>query len=1066
MPKKTSLNKILIIGSGPIVIGQAAEFDYAGTQACKAIREEGIETILVNSNPATIMTDKGIADKVYMEPLTEEALEQILDKERPDGMLAGFGGQTGLNLAMELDHKGILKKYGTELLGVNRESIKKAEDREEFKKLMQEIGEPIPSSIIATSMEECYDFVKEEGFPVIIRPAYTLGGTGGGIAENMEQLEMLCYKGMENSAIGQILLEKSVAGWKEIEYEVIRDGRDNCIIICSMENLDPVGVHTGDSIVVAPTQTLRDAEYQMLRDASIKIIRSLGIKGGCNVQFALDPDTGKYIVIEVNPRVSRSSALASKAAGYPIAKIAAKIALGYNLDELSNYVTQTTSACFEPVLDYVVVKFPKWPFDKFRTASRHLGTQMKATGEVMSICRTFESALLKALTSIEIKCDGLHIPFVSNLNDEDLIEKMKACDDERIFCIAEVMRRELMDVEALYQMLTIDRWFLNKIQGIIDMEHQLQKGPLTKELVYEAEYRGFTDSDIIELSGISRDVLQDIRVYNDIYPVYKMVDTCGGEFDAVTPYYYSCYDEEDESVPSHEKKILVIGSGPIRIGQGIEFDYCCVQGVWAIKDLGYEAIIMNNNPETVSTDFDTSDKLYFESLNIDDVMNVIKRERPYGVILQFGGQTSLNLAEKLNSRSINILGTAYHNIDLAEDREKFCELLESLHIAVPEGLAVTNEEEAFEAVRRLGYPLVVRPSYVIGGRAMQVVYNDTELTRYLKEAVSLSTEHPVLIDQYIQGKEIEVDAIADGEDILIPGIMEHIERAGVHSGDSISVYPDYSLSEDVEATLVDYTKRIAKALNVVGLVNIQYAYDGNKIYVIEVNPRASRTVPILSKVTRVPMVKLAVAAMLGHKLSESDYGTGLYKRSEEYAVKVPVFSSAKLTDMDIALGPEMKSTGEVLGIDKELDKALYKGFLGAGMNIPTEGNIFVTLKDSEQNQYTADILSDYIDAGFKMYVTDDTMDFFKAHDLPAEEMDYDTAQKWIMNHSTDSEEKLAMVINLPTVANRKNTDSFPVRRKAIERGISVMTCMDTAWAFLKAIRLKQNDTKLEYKALD
>ena len=1066
MPKKTSLNKILIIGSGPIVIGQAAELDYAGTQACKAIREEGIETILVNSNPATIMTDKGIADKVYMEPLTEEALEQILDKERPDGMLAGFGGQTGLNLAMELDHKGILKKYGTELLGVNRESIKKAEDREEFKKLMQEIGEPIPSSIIATSMEECYDFVKEEGFPVIIRPAYTLGGTGGGIAENMEQLEMLCYKGMENSAIGQILLEKSVAGWKEIEYEVIRDGRDNCIIICSMENLDPVGVHTGDSIVVAPTQTLRDAEYQMLRDASIKIIRSLGIKGGCNVQFALDPDTGKYIVIEVNPRVSRSSALASKAAGYPIAKIAAKIALGYNLDELSNYVTQTTSACFEPVLDYVVVKFPKWPFDKFRTASRHLGTQMKATGEVMSICRTFESALLKALTSIEIKCDGLHIPFVSNLNDEDLIEKMKACDDERIFCIAEVMRRELMDVEALYQMLKIDRWFLNKIQGIIDMEHQLQKGPLTKELVYEAEYRGFTDSDIIELSGISRDVLQDIRVYNDIYPVYKMVDTCGGEFDAVTPYYYSCYDEEDESVPSHEKKILVIGSGPIRIGQGIEFDYCCVQGVWAIKDLGYEAIIMNNNPETVSTDFDTSDKLYFESLNIDDVMNVIKRERPYGVILQFGGQTSLNLAEKLNSRSINILGTAYHNIDLAEDREKFCELLESLHIAVPEGLAVTNEEEAFEAVRRLGYPLVVRPSYVIGGRAMQVVYNDTELTRYLKEAVSLSTEHPVLIDQYIQGKEIEVDAIADGEDILIPGIMEHIERAGVHSGDSISVYPDYSLSEDVEATLVDYTKRIAKALNVVGLVNIQYAYDGNKIYVIEVNPRASRTVPILSKVTRVPMVKLAVAAMLGHKLSESDYGTGLYKRSEEYAVKVPVFSSAKLTDMDIALGPEMKSTGEVLGIDKELDKALYKGFLGAGMNIPTEGNIFVTLKDSEQNQYTADILSDYIEAGFKMYVTDDTMDFFKAHDLPAEEMDYDTAQKWIMNHSTDSEEKLAMVINLPTVANRKNTDSFPVRRKAIERGISVMTCMDTAWAFLKAIRLKQNDTKLEYKALD
>lgn len=1066
MPKKPYLKKILIIGSGPIVIGQAAEFDYAGTQACKAIREEGIETILVNSNPATIMTDKGIADKVYMEPLTEEALEQILAKERPDGILAGFGGQTGLNLAMELESKGILEKYGVALLGVNKESIKRAEDREEFKTLMQDIGEPIPSSVIATSMDECYDFVEKEGFPVIIRPAYTLGGTGGGIAENKKELELLCVKGMENSAIGQILLEKSVAGWKEIEYEVIRDSRDNCIIICSMENLDPVGVHTGDSIVVAPTQTLRDAEYQMLRDASIKIIRNLEIEGGCNVQFALDPDTGKYIVIEVNPRVSRSSALASKAAGYPIAKIAAKIAIGYNLDELSNYVTQTTSACFEPTLDYVVVKFPKWPFDKFRTASRKLGTQMKATGEVMSIDRTFESALLKALTSIEIKCDGLHIPFVSGLNDADLVKKLKACDDERIFCIAEVMRRELMTVEELYSLTKIDRWFLNKIRGIIDLENRLQTEPLTKEMVYEAESRGFTDTDIIALSGTTRDVLQDIRVYNDIYPVYKMVDTCGGEFDALTPYYYSCYDEEDESVRSHEKKILVIGSGPIRIGQGIEFDYCCVQGVWAIKELGYEAIIMNNNPETVSTDFDTSDKLYFESLHIDNVMNVIKRERPQGVIIQFGGQTSLNLAEKLSSRSINILGTSYSNIDLAEDREKFCELLDELGIAVPEGVAVTSEEDAFAAVRKLGYPLVVRPSYVIGGRAMQVVYNDVELKRYLKEAVSLSTEHPVLIDQYIQGKEIEVDAIADGEDILIPGIMEHVERAGVHSGDSISVYPNYSLSEEVEKTLEDYTKRISKALNVVGLVNIQYAYDGKKIYVIEVNPRASRTVPILSKVTRVPMVKLAVAAMLGHKLRDSEYGTGLYKKTEEYAVKVPVFSSAKLTDMDIALGPEMKSTGEVLGIDKDLDKAIYKGFLGAGMSIPTNGNVFVTLKESEQNTYTADILRDYAEAGFRLYATDDTIEFIMAHDIPVEPMDYDTAQKWIMNHDSESDEKIALVINIPVVANRKERESFPVRRKAIERGISVMTCMDTARVFLKAVKLKQQDAVLDYEPLD
>lgn len=1066
MPKKPYLKKILIIGSGPIVIGQAAEFDYAGTQACKAIREEGIETILVNSNPATIMTDKGIADKVYMEPLTEEALEQILAKERPDGILAGFGGQTGLNLAMELESKGILEKYGVALLGVNKESIKRAEDREEFKTLMQDIGEPIPSSVIATSMDECYDFVEKEGFPVIIRPAYTLGGTGGGIAENKKELELLCVKGMENSAIGQILLEKSVAGWKEIEYEVIRDSRDNCIIICSMENLDPVGVHTGDSIVVAPTQTLRDAEYQMLRDASIKIIRNLEIEGGCNVQFALDPDTGKYIVIEVNPRVSRSSALASKAAGYPIAKIAAKIAIGYNLDELSNYVTQTTSACFEPTLDYVVVKFPKWPFDKFRTASRKLGTQMKATGEVMSIDRTFESALLKALTSIEIKCDGLHIPFVSGLNDADLVEKLKACDDERIFCIAEVMRRELMTVEDLYNLTKIDRWFLNKIRGIIDLENRLQTEPLTKEMVYEAESRGFTDTDIITLSGTTRDVLQDIRVYNDIYPVYKMVDTCGGEFDAMTPYYYSCYDEEDESVRSHEKKILVIGSGPIRIGQGIEFDYCCVQGVWAIKELGYEAIIMNNNPETVSTDFDTSDKLYFESLHIDNVMNVIKRERPQGVIIQFGGQTSLNLAEKLSSRSINILGTSYSNIDLAEDREKFCELLDELGIAVPEGVAVTSEEDAFAAVRKLGYPLVVRPSYVIGGRAMQVVYNDVELKRYLKEAVSLSTEHPVLIDQYIQGKEIEVDAIADGEDILIPGIMEHVERAGVHSGDSISVYPNYSLSEEVEKTLEDYTKRISKALNVVGLVNIQYAYDGKKIYVIEVNPRASRTVPILSKVTRVPMVKLAVAAMLGHKLRDSEYGTGLYKKTEEYAVKVPVFSSAKLTDMDIALGPEMKSTGEVLGIDKDLDKAIYKGFLGAGMSIPTNGNVFVTLKESEQNTYTADILRDYAEAGFRLYATDDTIEFIMAHDIPVEPMDYVTAQKWIMNHDSESDEKISLVINIPVVANRKERESFPVRRKAIERGISVMTCMDTARVFLKAVKLKQQDAVLDYEPLE
>ncbi|MCR4955084.1 MAG: carbamoyl-phosphate synthase (glutamine-hydrolyzing) large subunit [Lachnospiraceae bacterium] len=1066
MPKNKNLNKILIIGSGPIVIGQAAEFDYSGTQACKAIREEGIQTILVNSNPATIMTDKGIADKVYMEPLTEEALDQIISKERPDGILAGFGGQTSLNLAMALDEKGILSKYGVKLLGVNKESIEKAEDREEFKALMQEINEPIPNSIIATNIDECFEFVEKEGYPVIIRPAFTLGGTGGGIASNKEELEELCYKGMENSAIGQILLEKSVAGWKEIEFEVMRDARDNCIIICSMENLDPVGVHTGDSIVVAPTQTLRDKEFQMLRDASVKIIRALEIQGGCNVQFALNPDTGDYIVIEVNPRVSRSSALASKAVGYPIAKLAAKIAIGYNLDELNNYVTQTTSACFEPTIDYVVVKFPKWPFDKFRTASRKLGTQMKATGEVMAIDRNFEGALLKALTSVEIQCDGLCVPFVTKLDDEKVISKLKNCDDERVFCIAEALRRNLLNVEEIHELTKIDLWFLYKIENIVNIERRLREEPLTKELVYEAESKGFTDNEIIEQSGISRSILQDIRVYNDIYPVFKMVDTCGGEFDAVTPYYYSSYDEEDESVPSKEPKILVIGSGPIRIGQGIEFDYCCVQGVWAIKDLGYEAIIMNNNPETVSTDFDTSDKLYFESLHVDNVMDVIKRERPMGVILQFGGQTSLNLAKGLDSRSINILGTSYKNIDLAEDREKFNELLAELGIAQPKGVAVTTKEAAFKAVKEIGYPVVVRPSYVIGGRAMQVVYSDIELERYLKEAVSLSDEHPVLIDQYIQGKEIEVDAIADGKDILIPGIMEHIERAGVHSGDSISVYPNYSLSEELEQTLLDYTRRIARALDTVGLMNVQYAYDGEKIYVIEVNPRASRTVPILSKVTGVPMVKLAVAAMLGIPLKDSKYGTGLYKKSPFFSVKVPVFSSAKLTDMDIALGPEMKSTGEVLGIDKDLDKALYKGFIAAGMNIPTEGNMYVCLRDTDHDDYTAKILSDYVKAGFKIYVSPDTAEFLEKNKIPAAVMDYDMAEEWIMKHSSDSGEKFSIVFNTPAVANRKNTSSFPIRRKATDRGIPVLTCSDTAKAFLMAISHRQAGDRLEYVELN
>ncbi len=1074
MPKKDYLKKVLIIGSGPIVIGQAAEFDYAGTQACKAIREEGIETVLINSNPATIMTDRGIADKVYLEPLTEEALEEIIRREKPDGMLAGFGGQTGLNLAMTLDAKGILAKYNVELLGVNKDSIKKAEDREAFKNLMNEIEEPVPASVIATNIEECHDFIDKEGLPVIIRPAYTLGGTGGGIAETMDELDALCYTGMESSAIGQILLEKSVAGWKEIEYEVMRDSADNCIIICDMENVDAVGVHTGDSIVVAPTQTISPEENQMLKDASIKIIKSLGIEGGCNIQFGLNPNKiadangnlskGEYIVIEVNPRVSRSSALASKAAGYPIARIAAKIALGYNLDEIRNSVAGGT-ALFEPKLDYIVVKFPRWPFDKFRTASRKLGTQMKATGEVMSLCKSFESALLKALTSVEIKCDGLHIPFVSNLTDVELLAKLRECDDERIFCIAEALRRDLMTIDEIHQATKINSWFIEKIDYITKLEKQLVNGPITKELLREVESKGMTDNDIIELSGLPREVIQDIRIYNDIYPVYKMVDTSDGKSGISTPYYYSCYEEGDESIVSDQEKVLLIGSGPIRIGQGIEFDYCCVQGVDAIQKLGYEAIIANNNPETVSTDSDISDKLYFESLHIDNVMNIIKKERPYGVILQFGGQTSLNLAEKLNSRMINILGTSFESIDLAEDREKFNELLKGLNISTPKGYAAIDEKEAFDAVKKLGYPVVVRPSYVIGGRAMQVVYTDEELTKYMQEAVSLSAEHPVLIDQYIKGKEIEVDAIADGEDILIPGIMEHVERAGVHSGDSISVYPTFSLPEEVETTLAVYTRRIAKALNVVGLVNIQYAFDGNQIFVIEVNPRASRTVPILSKVTGIPMVELAVAAMLGKKLKDSEYGTGMYKKSNIYSVKVPVFSSAKLTDMDIALGPEMKSTGEVLGLDKDLDKALYKGFLAAGTAIPTEGNIFVTLRDSELNGYSADIIKDYIAAGFKIYVSADNLEFASEYGIGANILTYDSAIKWIMNRDEASNERITLVMNVPEIANSKKNDSFPVRRKAVERGIPVMTCMDTAKAFLKAIKLKQEDVQLEYNQL-
>ncbi len=1055
---KNQIKKVLIIGSGPIIIGQAAEFDYAGTQCCKAIREEGIETVLVNSNPATIMTDEGIADKVYIEPLTFEAVEAILRKERPDGMLAGFGGQTGLNLAMELEEKGVLDELGVKLLGINKEAIEKAEDREKFKELMQEINEPIPASEIATSLAEAQKIAEEIGYPVIIRPAFTLGGTGGGIAKNDDELKKLVTLGIEKSAIGQVLIEKSVAGWKEIEYEVIRDAKDNCIIICSMENLDPVGVHTGDSIVVAPTQTLADHEYQMLRNSSLKIIRALKIEGGCNVQFALDPETDNYIVIEVNPRVSRSSALASKAAGYPIAKIAAKIALGYSLEELKNYITEESSALFEPTMDYCVVKFPKWPFDKFRTASRKLGTQMKATGEVMSICRSFESALLKAVTSLEVKCDGLRVPYVTGLSDEGLVEKLAACDDERIFVIAELLRRGIMTEDEIHESTKIDPWFISKIASIVNMEKMLASTEVTPELIVKAEKMGFTDSEILSFTGMKGNALRDLREYNRIFPVYKMVDTCAGEFEAATPYYYSCFDTEDESVPTDRPKVLVVGSGPIRIGQGIEFDYCCVQGVWALKELGYESIIINNNPETVSTDFDTADKLYFEALHIDDVMNVIKKERPYGVILQLGGQTALNLAEGLSERGIRILGTSNRSIDLAEDREKFSDLLQQLEIPTPQGGAITHSDQAAAIVNQLGYPLIVRPSFVIGGRAMQVVYNDEELYKYLKEAVSLSEEHPVLIDKYVEGVEFEIDAIGDGGDLLVPGVMQHIERTGVHSGDSISVYPAYSLPNEIVDKAVEYTRKIAEALKVCGLMNVQYVYDGKEIYVIEVNPRASRTVPILSKVTGVPMVKIATAVMLGAKLKDLAWGVGLYKKSGYYAVKVPVFSNAKLTDVDVALGPEMRSTGEVLGLDTNLDMALYKGLIASGMRIFEKGGIYISLRDHDKTELAAKTMKEYAEEGFDIYASAGTSHFLAENGVPCKAVPFSDVSDMIG-------EEIQVIINVPQVTNKISTDMFPLRRQAIEKGLPVLTCMDTAAAYLAALKLKKQNITPEYHAI-
>lgn len=1048
MPLDKSLKKVIILGSGPIIIGQGAEFDYSGTQACKTLKEEGIEVILVNSNPATIMTDCNIADKVYIEPLNEEILERIIEKEKPQGILAGFGGQTALNLAMKLKDSGILDKYSVKMLGVNSEAIKKAESREEFKNLMIEIGEPIPMSIIATKLEECEEFVGKYGFPVIIRPAYTLGGTGGGIANNINELREISSLGLKLSPINQILLEQSVAGWKEIEFEVIRDRKDNCIIICSMENFDPVGIHTGDSIVVAPCQTLRDEEYQMLRKSSIDIIRSLKLEGGCNVQFALHPTDKKYIVIEVNPRVSRSSALASKATGYPIAKIAAKIAIGYSLDEIKNTVTGTSSACFEPVVDYVVTKIPKWPFDKFTKAERTLGTQMKATGEVMAIGRSFENSLMKGIVSLDGKFNSLKLKELKDKNREELLEIIKLRDDRRVFAIAEGLRKGLSK-GIINEITAIDLWFLNGIENIVTLEERIKNECLSREFLKEIKELGFTDKFISELKDISVEEVEKLREEYDLRPIYKMVDTCSGEFESNTPYYYSSYENDNENIVTNDKKILIIGSGPIRIGQGIEFDYCSVHGIWGVKKAGYKAIIINNNPETVSTDFDTADKLYFEPIYIENIMDIVKEEGVEGVIIELGGQTSINLGEELNRRGVKILGTSFKGIDLGEDRDKFKEFLDGLNIDSPQGGCVTKEEEAYKVAEKIGYPVVVRPSYVIGGRAMEVVYNDETLEKYIKEAVSLSKDHPILIDKYVKGIEIEVDALCDGKDILIPGIMEHIERTGVHSGDSMIAYPSINLREEVINKIVEYTKKIGTGLNIKGLLNIQYAYDGNKLYVIEVNPRASRTVPILSKITQVPMVDISVQIKLGKTLKECSYGTGLMENKNVCAVKVPVFSGEKLNNADIYLGPEMKSTGEVLGVGKNLEESLYKGFVGAGIKINTKGNIYVSLKEVDRKE-SLDILREYIGLGFKIYATSGTAKFLKSNDVDCEETDFHRGETMIKNGEMD------LIINTPTRGNELYREGFKLRRNSSQYRVPIFTCIDTAKAYLKAINVEKS----------
>ena len=1063
MPKNPEIKKVLVLGSGPIVIGQAAEFDYAGTQACRSLKEEGIEVVLLNSNPATIMTDKDIADRVYIEPLTVEVVEQLILKEKPDSILPTLGGQAGLNLAMELEDAGFLEKHNVRLIGTTALTIKKAEDREMFKETMEKIGEPVAPSDIVEDVKHGLEVAAQIGYPVVLRPAYTLGGSGGGIAQNPEQCAEILENGLRLSRVGQVLVERCIAGWKEIEYEVMRDGAGNVITVCNMENLDPVGVHTGDSIVVAPSQTLGDKEYQMLRTSALNIISELGITGGCNVQYALNPDSFEYCVIEVNPRVSRSSALASKATGYPIAKVAAKIALGYTLDEIKNAVTKKTYASFEPMLDYCVVKMPRLPFDKFISAKRALGTQMKATGEVMSICTNFEGALMKAIRSLEQHVDSLMSYDFTGLSYTGLVKELEIVDDMRIWRIAEALRRGF-PYGLIHEITRIDIWFIDKLAILVEMEKELKavgegKKELTTELLAEAKRIEFPDNVISRLTGISQEEIKKQRYDNSIRAAYKMVDTCAAEFAAETPYYYSCFGSFNEAEKTEgRKKVLVLGSGPIRIGQGIEFDFCSVHSTWAFSKEGYETIIINNNPETVSTDFDIADKLYFEPLTPEDVESIVDIEKPDGAVVQFGGQTAIKLTEALMKMGVPILGTAAEDVDAAEDRERFDEILEQCHIPRPAGHTVFTAEEAKKAANALGYPVLVRPSYVLGGQGMQIAICDEDIDEFIGIINQIAQEHPILVDKYVMGKEIEVDAICDGTDILIPGIMQHIERTGIHSGDSISVYPAQDITQHNVDTIVEYTEKLAKALHVKGMINIQFIVDGDDVYIIEVNPRSSRTVPYISKVTGIPIVPLATQIICGHTIRELGYNPGLQPAADYIAVKMPVFSFEKIRGADISLGPEMKSTGECLGIAKTFNEALYKAFEGAGIRLPKYKKMIMTIRENEQEE-AVDIARRFANVGYQIFATRGTARTLNEHGVKALEIrkleqESPNILDLVLGHQID------LIIDIPAQGAERSHDGFVIRRNAIETGVNVLTALDTARALVTSLENRAKELTL------